>query len=164
MANTNDLVAKLFDAISIIDDSKIQKLRYDQTVEGIIKSTAKKDDAIYLVETEHAQFEAYARAGESYYENEAVYVNVPQGDFSKQKFIVGRKISDDEGVGHAYNYRAPLDNFIVFGDLTANGDTVYAGDYIANKPSHGLTTDDDPLYVAAITDIRTRWNQLYADK
>ncbi len=83
---------------------------------------------------------------------------MPQGDFSKQKFIVGRKVTDKEGTGTAFNYRAPLDDFIVFNDLTAEGGLVYTGDYIANKPEHGAAVEDDPQYVAAITDIRNQWN------
>lgn len=48
--------------------------------------------------------------------------------------------------------------------MTATGATVYTGDYIANHPAHGSDVDYDQTYIDTVTDIRTRWNQLYNDK
>jgi hypothetical protein len=57
-------------------------LAYDRTIEALVVDTEKKVEGIYSVQYDQYTFEAYARQGEAYYENDVVLVQVPQNDFN----------------------------------------------------------------------------------
>ena len=132
----------MFDAISIVADSIVKKYQYDKTIEAKIVSIAQKEKGIYKVEYENALFDAYSSDTQSYYENETVYVSVPQGDFSKQKHIIGRKIDLEKAPDRTFNFKMPFDNFVGLKDLTAESPYAFGKrGYNANYPGHGKTSE-----------------------
>lgn len=64
-----------------------------------------------MVESDEAKFEAYATGTNTYYANDIVYVTIPGGDFTRQKFIIGRK-TDENDASSVYNLKFPFDDFI----------------------------------------------------
>ena len=145
--------------MSIVSNSIIQKYHYDKTIEAKIVSVAQKDKGIYKVSYEDGKFDAYSSNNTPYHEGEIVYVTVPQGDFSKQKYIVGRKVDDkDENAYGSAVVTLPFDNFVSLQKLT-QGEIIPEKGYLANNPEHGKDIDNielsdinpdlyDPAYLA----------------
>ena len=111
-----------------IAGSMVKDLSYDTTVEAKILSVVDKDNQSYRVQTDTATFTAFATGTDTYYEDDIVYVQVPQGDYKNQKFIVGRK-SDDDATDQIYKMKLPFDDFIGLKLLVHDAD--HHG-YIAN--------------------------------
>ena len=64
--------------------------QYDVTVEATVTDVNRKPNGIYRVKSTNAEFDAYATAG-SYYKNDIVLVQIPNGDYKNPKYILGRK-------------------------------------------------------------------------
>jgi len=141
--NTNNLL----DAISIVSENIVKKYKYDQTIEAKVISTARKSEGIYKVEYENGKFDAYTQDTATYYENEVVYVMVPMGDFTKQKYIIGRKVdAGTEAATYNFNFKMPFDRFVGLEDLTHDSTFTSKG-YLANKPEHGCKTENEQDYI-----------------
>ena len=79
--------------------------------------------------SQSATFDAYAPSDSSYYVNDTVYVKIPMGDYSKQKFILGRKV-DKEIANSEFTLKQPLDNFVKLQECI--DDAFAAHSYAAN--------------------------------
>lgn len=92
----------------------------------------------------------------TYYENEVVYVMIPKGDFSKQKYIIGRKVDEDDGSSHTFHFKLPFDNFVGLENLTyEHQDETFK--YLANHPYHGVSTDTS-VELNANSDLNHIWS------
>lgn len=142
----------LLDAISIVAEGVAKKYQYDQTIEAKIISVARKDQGIYKCEYENAIFDAYSNDTQSFYENETVYVNVPRGDFTKQKHIIGRKVDLEAAPDKVFNFKMPFDDFVGLESLTAQ--IPYARDsrngFWANYAMHGNKQEVSDQYLALL--------------
>lgn len=108
-----------------------KKNQYDITVDATVIDVTKKPDGVYRVKTTGAEFEAYATAG-SYYKNDIVLVQIPNGDYKNPKFILGRKA--DVEANKTFSFKLPFDDFIGLINLDgAVGSTTF-GNYWANWP------------------------------
>lgn len=107
----------------------VKKNQYDITVDATIIDVSKKPDGIYRVKTTGAEFEAYATAG-SYYKNDIILVQIPNGDYKNPKFILGRK--EDLEQNKTFSFKLPFDDFI--GLLYLNENNNFSGAYWANYP------------------------------
>ena len=84
----------LYQAIEIIADSKIAKLKFDKTVEAVISSVVNIDTGEYKVSYEGNTFVAFASDLTIEYElNDSVYLKIPEGDLSNKKMIEGKVTS-----------------------------------------------------------------------
>ena len=84
---TPENIENLFQSIDTIVNARIANLPYDQTIEcEIIK---KENDNSYLVKYQASTFTAISK--EIFEPKDIVYVQVPQGDFTQDKFIVNKK-------------------------------------------------------------------------
>ena len=148
----------LLDAISIVAESVAKKYKYDQTIEAKIVSVARKDQGIYKCEYEEAIFDAYSSDTQSFYENETVYVNVPQGDFSKQKHIIGRKMDLEKAPNKTFNFKMPFDDFVGLENLTIENPYVRPKSYgfWANYALHGNKQETSSEYNSVIRQYTTR--------
>ena len=97
--------------MAIIANATTSNLAFDKTIECEVTNADKRDENRYTVKSDNAQFEAFSTADKTYYVHDIVYVTVPGGDFSKQKFIVGRK-TDDNDASTVYNLKLPFDDFV----------------------------------------------------
>lgn len=116
---------------------------YDVTVDATIVDVSRKPEGVYRVKTDNAEFEAYASSGE-YYKNDSVLVQIPNGNYKNQKFILGRK-TDDQVANQTFHFKLPFDDFIGLRHLNRN-ETVKPGKYWANYPNY-RTESKDPIWV-----------------
>lgn len=127
-------------AKAVVDD-----ISYDQTIECKIVDNERRKEGIYTVSYEGAEFVAYAQDGsKAFYKNDIVFVQVPQGNFDNQKFILGRR-SDETIANQVFNFKMPFDDFIELRLLNSkDGNSIESieGKYIANKPLSENEKDD----------------------
>lgn len=138
----SNLTNDLFDAIYTIVTGVVSKQNYDITKECKIIEVYLDDKGartgVYKVKSQDAVFDAYAKQGEVYNASQQVYVQIPNGDFNAQKFIIGLKINteDEQSV---YNLKLPFDDFVGLYNLSYNTPMQEVG-YWANCPYHGEET------------------------
>ena len=127
----------LLDAISTVVQRRIDGLKLDKTIVGIIDKNmgTLNGRPLYQVKYEGGVFTATARdSSESYARNTAVYVTVPQSDFSKEKFIVGRASSISASTAEDTAISATINNYVKLG-----------GNLIDGSASIGLRSYHDPI-------------------
>lgn len=111
-----DIQDTLYQAAAVAARSEIQKTAIDITKECVVTDNSKWEDGEYEVRSGTTPFKAYSNDSNHYLVNETVYVTIPKGDASLQKFIIGRKIdTDDENI--LYNYQFPFDDFVALKQL-----------------------------------------------
>lgn len=88
----SDIKQELFEAISIIVHSENEKLKFTKTIEAIIYDNSEAAIGRYRVKYQDSIFYVYSNdVSLKYNVNDTVLVLVPEGDFSQQKIIVGKK-------------------------------------------------------------------------
>lgn len=131
----------LFDAIYAIATGVVESKNFDITKEckivEIYTDSKGNRTGIYKVKSQNATYDAYAKKGENYYTGELVYVQIPNGDFNAQKFILGRKTDEDNGKD-IYNFELPFDNFLGLYSLTEYDPLNEQEGFWANCPYHGI--------------------------
>lgn len=108
----------MLDAINTVVQRRIDGLKLDKTVVGIIDKNIGMINGypIYQVKYEGGVFTATARdSSESYARNTAVYVMVPQSDFSKEKFIIGKASSISTNSVESAAISAAINNYVKLG-------------------------------------------------
>ena len=86
-ANGNTLQKSVVEAIKVIAGTRIDSLKLDKTITGIIKKSVGNNT--YIVNYEGGEIRAVAEDGAAYMTNSSVYVLIPEGDWSKKKTILG---------------------------------------------------------------------------
>lgn len=116
-------------SVDNIIKARLADIKFDTTDVYTILDDSKKDDGIYTVGNDSISFEALSTA--KYRKGESVYVNIPNGDWNQQKFIVGKQTTESTT---PINYQDPLDSFIdMTGNMAAAESTKTTG-LIANAP------------------------------
>lgn len=86
-----DISGQILQAVDILTDVKLSKLKYDKTVQGTIYEVVDMNKGIYRVRYQSNVFTAYARDINKIYDiDELVFIKIPEGDFSNQKIITGK--------------------------------------------------------------------------
>lgn len=127
----------VLDAINTVVQRRIDGLKLDKTVVGIIDKNIGMVAGypLYQVKYEGGVFTATARdASESYARNTAVYVMIPQSDFSKEKFIIGRASSISAASTESASISAAINNYVKLGP-----------NLITNNSIYGLRSYHDPI-------------------
>ncbi len=93
--DSTDISEQLFEAIDAIIKQRLSKLDFDKTITGTITDNSNKNFGKYQVTTDsNIIFTAYSEI--TVYEvGEKVYIRIPENDYTKQKVITGRYISDN---------------------------------------------------------------------
>lgn len=119
--------------MDIIANKKIENLPFDKTILCTITAIKDKDEGIYEVSanTDSAQanrsyFQAFAQEGATYEVGDNVYINVPQNDFSNQKTIISKYISEQ---AKPVNYINPMEQFIKLEEINYTGQPNYGSKY-----------------------------------
>ena len=107
-----DLIDNLCQATQIIVDKAIEELKFDKTVTGKIIDNSKANIGEYTIKEGVVEYIAYSE-NTSYKIDDAVYVTIPNGDYSQQKMITGKVIVNEE----TYITSNSLDSFL---DITGN--------------------------------------------
>ena len=89
----SDLKESLFQAIRVIAQAEDSKLTFTKTIEATIFDNSQAPEGVYQVQYQDGVFPAYTDADNkvTYNIGDAVLVLIPDGDFSKQKRILGKK-------------------------------------------------------------------------
>ena len=116
-ANTNVLQQSILEAVDTIVSRRVKDAAYDKTITGTINSLVgiKNKKSIYKINYGNGFFNATVlNDEETYIKNTPVYIFIPQGDFSKEKIILGRasNINTDLNLNIT---NAVLNNFSIVG-------------------------------------------------
>lgn len=124
----NNISEQLLQAIDIVADEKISKLRYDKTIQAKIYRIDDLDTGEYKVRYNGNIFSAFASdINKTYKVDESVYVIVPEGDFSQKKLIT----SSANKQSLTSNQLATLKNSIF--EASPNFNELYDGAYDPNQ-------------------------------
>ena len=88
--NQTQIKNNVYKAIDVIAKERIDSLKLDKTIIGTIEAKISNKDNQYRVSYNGGTLYAYAQDDSVYLPNVTVYVLVPENDFSKKKWIVGR--------------------------------------------------------------------------
>lgn len=105
-AKVNETQEILCQVITQIVQSELKGIKYDKTVKCTVTDASGFNYGYYKVSDGASEYVAYARENETYGNGDVVYVTIPNGDYSEQKFIMGRGFDENE-----LNY-SPLKNFM----------------------------------------------------
>lgn len=86
----SDFTENLFQSIDTIVSARLANLPYDQTLECEIININEVEEGKYLVRYQGSTFIALS-SNKTYKIGDMVYVQVPQGDFTQDKFIVSKR-------------------------------------------------------------------------
>lgn len=100
MSKATDIRNNILEAVNTIAMRRIDELKLDKTITAIIDSAVGVVNSrkVYKVEYEGGYFNAIAQnTNDAYLPRMAVYVSIPEGNFSNEKFIIGKasKIATD---------------------------------------------------------------------
>lgn len=115
-----------------IAQSVVDGVSYDKTILCTIVDDADRDNGNYRVSDGTSNFWAYSET-KTFRNDEQVYVTIPNGDYSLQKLIIGKKKETEE---EAFNYVKPFENLMqctpnLGAYLTYNAGTAENPDYQA---------------------------------
>ena len=121
MADLSNLTEDLFESMSIISKKQLESLSFDKTIDATVTDVSKAEDGIYVVSTGNTSFIAYSTES-GYQKDDVVMVTIPQGDFDKQKMIIGKQVDNSNT---SLVYKSPFQQFIdVSGNLISKTDEV----------------------------------------
>ena len=119
MSLSQESVQSMMDAISIVAQSQINNISYDETIIcTIVDNSHAKQEFYYTVTDGNIRFDAYVTSidkSDQYKVNDQVYVKIPKGDYSQQKIIEGRYIKDKNNSPDIFI--SPLDTFVDMSNL-----------------------------------------------
>ena len=115
--NKDSLQQSILQAVDTIVSRRVKDAAYDKTITGTINSLVgiKNKKSIYKINYGNGFFNATVlNDEETYIKNTPVYIFIPQGDFSKEKIILGRasNINTDLNLNIT---NAVLNNFSIVG-------------------------------------------------
>ena len=122
----------LLKAVDIISSQRISEIKFDKTVNCEIINDTNKKNGEYTVAEGNLSYKVYSEET-AYSKGDAVRVQIPEGDYSKKKYILGKQSTDSED--KPISYISPLDTVLKLTDnlletnhqgskweLIANGD------------------------------------------
>ena len=98
----------LFEAMKIVSQKQVESVSFDKTIEAVVTDASRAAEGIYQVSTGSSQFIAYSTET-GYKQNDAVMVTIPQGNFDKQKMIIGKQVDDTDS---PLIYKSPFQQFV----------------------------------------------------
>ena len=109
-----EAVENSLNAYNILSKKHLESVSYDTTVKAKIVDIKNRDLGEYKVNDGTSIYYAYSDKTD-YYKGQTVWVTIPNGDYSQQKFIQGKYVESDNS--EPYTYTSPLDSFV---DMTQN--------------------------------------------
>ena len=96
----NRFSEQLLEAFEVAMDEKISNLQFDKTIQAIVQSVVDLDTGEYRVKYKDGIISAFAAdPKEIFKQGDAVYVTIPEGDFSNKKFISHRITNNSLSTG-----------------------------------------------------------------
>ena len=114
-----DIAEQIYGAIDILVNNKIKSINFNTTIDGTIVDASRAKEGRYKVQDETARsFIAYSNQTD-YKENDNVLITIPNGDYTEQKIIVGKKVGNVENT--SFKYTSPLSTMIPLVRCTLSG-------------------------------------------
>ncbi len=96
MADRNEIVQQLFEAIDAITTKRLETVQFDKTIIGTITDNSQANYGRYQVTTDNnIRFTAYSDIV-TYGIGDKVYIRIPDNDYTKQKVIIDRYIPNNQ--------------------------------------------------------------------
>ena len=135
---SNEYLESLFKGVDIIIDKKLEKISYDTTIICTITDSSNSKNGIYKATDGSINYTVYSDSSK-YLTGDQVRVNIPMGDYSQKKFIIGKYVGDNDSA--PITFVSPADSIVnISGNLTES----IRGGIVAN----GIDTE------------RVLWNKL----
>jgi len=131
----------VLEAIDTVVQRRINGLKLDKTITAIIDKNIGMSGGypLYQVKYEGGTFVATARdSSETYARNTAVYVTVPQSDFSKEKFIIGKASSMSSMTAESTSVSSEINKYVKLGPNLIDEDSIFG-----LRSYHSLDEEDE---------------------
>ena len=92
----NQIQNSIFEAVKLITDNSVHNSNATITIKGEITEIVNLATGIYKAKYLSDAFTVYANANLHYSVGDIVYILIPDGDFSKDKIIVGSAGATEE--------------------------------------------------------------------
>ena len=130
MAMNNESMESLLKAMDIIASRKVEKVAYDSTIICTIVDNSDRKNGCYTVTDGTIKFQAYSEVT-TYKVDDQVRVSIPNGDYTQEKYIEGKYVSDNNT--SPITYTSPLGSVVDMAALAGPGtQTSISGNLIAN--------------------------------
>lgn len=140
MSNKSEqYVSSLLGAIDTVLSQRLTQLAYDKTIVCTITDNSNAKNGVYQVSDGSVKFQAQSE-NTDYRINDQVRVQVPNGDMTQEKFILGRYTKDIAMT--PITYLSPVDSVLKLSDnlITENKNVVYT--LVANGDTTQVTVWD----------------------
>lgn len=143
-----DYAEQILQAVDVVVQERLRGIKYDTTIECQITDAKDAEKGQYIVSNGSAVFVAYSTET-NYRENDTVLVSIPNGDYNKQKTIIGKKVADQDV---PYVYQQPFEHLlditgnIIAGSNLSGGPRYKEKGYYANHPTVGVFPKDNNNY------------------
>lgn len=130
----SDFAESIFDSVSIIVDKKLDELAFDTTIICRIINNSECKNGKYKVSDGSVTYDAYSEV-QDYEEGETVRVAIPNNDYARRKFILGRYGEDDMEDSKPITYISSTDNAVNISGNLVNWDNAQNTGIIINGPA-----------------------------
>ena len=123
----SDFMESLFQSVDILVHKRLEDVSYDSTIVCTITDTSDSKNGKYRVTNGSMTYFAYSDQSD-FKNGDQVRVNIPMGDYSQKKFIIGKYVSDEDST--PITYISPADQMLnisgnlansIQGSILANG-------------------------------------------
>ena len=127
-----DLIDNILDSISLIVDKKIESLKFDKTSICTVLDDSKANQGKYLVTDGYSNFYVYS-SDTTYKRGNVVNVNIPNGDYSETKYIIGLNMTASNNNDSSLTSRTQdvIVNQVLNSNIVVNGETKTLIEWIA---------------------------------
>lgn len=127
-----DLIDNILDSISLIVDKKIESLKFDKTSICTVLDDSKASQGKYLVTDGYSSFYVYSN-DTAYKRGNVVNVNIPNGDYSETKYIIGLNMTASNNNDSSLTSRTQeaIVNQVLNSNIMVNGETKTLIEWIA---------------------------------
>ena len=126
-----DLIDNILDSISLIVDKKIESLKFDKTSICTVLDDSKANQGKYLVTDGYSNFYVYS-SDTAYKRGNVVNVNIPNGDYSETKYIIGLNMTaSNNDSSLTSRTQDVIVNQVLNSNIAVNGETKTLIEWIA---------------------------------
>ena len=126
-----DLIDNILDSISLIVDKKIESLKFDKTSICTVLDDSKANQGKYLVTDGYSNFYVYS-SDTAYKRGNVVNVNIPNGDYSETKYIIGLNMTaSNNDSSLTSRTQDAIVNQVLNSNIAVNGETKTLIEWIA---------------------------------
>ena len=126
-----DLIDNILDSISLIVDKKIESLKFDKTSICTVLDDSKANQGKYLVTDGYSNFYVYS-SDTAYKRGNVVNVNIPNGDYSETKYIIGLNMTaSNNDSSLTSRTQEAIVNQVLNSNIAVNGETKTLIEWIA---------------------------------